>query len=177
MRSTIRAFFSLLLGLGALATTATRLEAADDKPRLHQMIAVPEEDRFLPFALVIHTGDTVEWVNNDSDDHTVVSDDALNTTGPKGVNVVIPGTGEGSRPRGEPFHIRFDHRGVFVYYCRFHAHLDEQNQPAAPGTDGGIQGVTTLCDPSGAETCNFGTPMMGVITVLPKRHGDDQPED
>jgi hypothetical protein len=44
-------------------------------------------------------------------------------------------------------------------YCRFHAHLDANNQPVAPGPDGGIQ------DPNG----NFGTAMMGVITV----RGDD----
>jgi plastocyanin len=34
---------------------------------------MPEEDRFTPFALTIHAGDTVQWVNNDTDDHTVVS--------------------------------------------------------------------------------------------------------
>jgi plastocyanin len=178
MRPSIRHVLISVFAIAALFAGRTRLAAEDDKPRMHQLIAVPEEDRFLPFALVIHAGDTVEWVNNDSDDHTVVSDDALNTTGPKNVNVVIPGTGEAVRPATEPFHIRFEHRGVFVFYCRFHAHLDEQNQPVAPGTDGGIQGVTTLCDPSGAETCNFGTPMMGVITVLPRRHaGEDESRD
>ena len=54
--------------------------------------------------------------------------------------------------------LRFRHPGTFVYYCRLHAKLDEFNQPVAPGPDGGIQ------DASG----NFGTPMSGVITVLPR---------
>jgi hypothetical protein len=45
-----------------------------------------------------------------------------------------------------------------VYYCRFHAQLDAFNQPIAPGPDGGVQ------DANG----NFGTPMSGVITVLPR---------
>lgn len=31
-----------------------------------------------------------------------------------------------------------------------------------------------LCAPAGSDTCNFGTPMMGVTTILPrKRHGDE----
>jgi hypothetical protein len=38
--------------------------------------------------------------------------------------------------------------------------LDEFNQPIAPGPDGGVQDATTG---------NFGTPMSGVITVLPRR--------
>ena len=38
---------------------------------------------------------------------------------------------------------------------RFHAHLDAYHQPVAPGPEGGIQ------DSNG----NFGTPMMGVVTV------------
>ena len=172
MRSPTRLLLSFVLGLGALVCAPSR-SAADERPRRHQLIAVPEEDRFTPFALVIHVGDTVEWLNNDTDDHTVVSDDAFNTAGPQHVDVVIPGTA-GGPPPGDPFHIRFEHRGVFVYYCRFHSHLDGQNQPVAPGPDGGIQGVTTLCDPAGAETCNFGTPMMGVITVLPRNHGDER---
>jgi hypothetical protein len=41
--------------------------------------------------------------------------------------------------------------------------LDPDNQPIAPGPDGGIQ------DSNG----NFGTPMSGVITVVDKHHHDD----
>ena len=68
------------------------------------------------------------------------------------------GTAGGDSTGGAPgrFTLRFDHPGTFTYYCRFHAHLDSANQPVAPGPLGGIK------DASG----NFGTPMMGVITVL-----------
>ena len=52
--------------------------------------------------------------------------------------------------------LKFSHPGVFVYYCRFHSHLDADNQPAAPGPKGGIQ------DANG----NFGTPMSGTVTVV-----------
>jgi hypothetical protein len=92
----------------------------------------------------------VQWVNNDSDDHTVVSDDAFNSAGHQGFNHILSANGGTLR-------LTFAHPGTFVYYCRFHAQLDASNQPVAPGPDGGIQ------DPNG----NFGTPMSGVITVLP----------
>jgi plastocyanin len=124
--------------------------------RVHRMVIVPEEDRFTPFALTIPTGDSVTWVNEDTDDHTVVSDDAFNTAGHEGLDVLLPGTeSNGGQPGTLTLH--FTHPGTFVYYCRFHAHLDEAQQPVAPGPDGGIQ------DANG----NFGTPMMGVVTVLP----------
>ena len=116
-----------------------------------RQIIVPDEDRFTPFAITIRVGQRVQWVNNDVDDHTLVSDDAFNTSGPRGVDVLLPANG-GTRS------ILFRNPGTFPFYCRFHAHLDSANQPVAPGPDGGIQ------DPDG----NFGTPMAGVITVVEK---------
>jgi plastocyanin len=129
--------------------------AVPDK-RAHLQVIVPEEDRFTPFAQTIHVGDSVKWINMDTDDHTVVSDDAFNTTGHQGLNVVLKGTDNNDGKPGV-LTLRFTRPGTFVYYCRFHAHLDADHQPAAPGPDDGIQ------DTNG----NFGTPMMGVITVLP----------
>jgi plastocyanin len=123
-------------------------EAQSSNPTVRQII-VPDEDRFIPFAITIRTGQRVQWVNNDLDDHTLVSDDAFNTSGPRGVDVLL-------KANGGQVTIKFDHPGTFPFYCRFHAHLDSENQPVAPGPDGGIQ------DPNG----NFGTPMAGVITVL-----------
>ena len=128
---------------------------ADDKTRVHQMVVVPLEDRFDPFSLRIDVGATVEWMNMDTDDHTVVSDDHFNTAGHRGLNVLLPGTDSTGGTPGK-FTLRFLRPGTFVYYCRFHSHLDEHAQPAAPGPNGGIQ------DSNG----NFGTPMMGVITVM-----------
>jgi len=62
------------------------------------------------------------------------------------------------------FRLQFTRLGTFVYYCRFHAHLDLDQQPVAPGPGQGPQPV-----PSGIqdENGNFGTPMMGTITVVP----------
>jgi hypothetical protein len=64
-------------------------------------------------------------------------------------NVLLPAN-------GGTFALRFKHPGTFPFYCRFHSMLDKDNQPIAPGPDGGIQ------DQNG----NFGTPMSGVITVV-----------
>jgi len=124
-----------------------------------QQVIVPQEDRFFPFALTIRAGDCVEWVNQDTDDHTVVSDDVFNTAGNDGTNHLLPGTDSNGGQPGT-FVLNFNKPGTFVYYCRFHSHLDGDNQPVAPGPNGGIQ------DANG----NFGTPMMGVITV--KKHGN-----
>ena len=123
---------------------------------MQQMVIVPEEDRFTPFSMTIHVGDTVEWVNQDTDDHTVVSDKVLNDVGVKRLNHKLLGTEHNGGVPGT-FQLTFDQAGRFVFYCRFHSHLDKAHQPVAPGPRGGIQ------DSKG----NFGTPMMGVITVLP----------
>ena len=45
----------------------------------------------------------------DTDDHTVVSDDAFNTSGPRGVNVLL-------RANGGTFNIEFHHPGTFPFY-------------------------------------------------------------
>jgi len=143
--------------LAAFAGLAVSSARADHGPKTHRQVIVPGEDRFLPFALTIRSGDSVQWVNTDTDDHTVVSNDFFNTAGNNGTDVLLPGTD--SNPGHVPgtLTLHFSHPGTFVYYCRFHSHLDDDHQSVAPGPDGGIQ------DANG----NFGTPMSGIITVLP----------
>lgn len=126
-----------------------------DRPRTHT-VNVPEEDRFDPFVMTIKVGDQVTWVNKDTDDHTIVSDDFFTNTSNRGINTLLPGTDSNGGKPGKVT-LRFRKAGVFVYYCRFHSHLDDAHQPAAPGPDGGIQ------DANG----NFGLPMSGIIVVLP----------
>jgi len=145
-------FVWLSLGIAAcllILGISTRGLAGNSQNGTARQIMVPTEDRFLPFAITVRVGQTVQWVNNDADDHTVVSDDAFNTAGHRGVNVVLPAN-------GGTYSLKFNHPGVFPFYCRFHAMLDADNQPMAPGPEGGIQ------DQNG----NFGTPMNGVVTVL-----------
>jgi len=114
-----------------------------------KQIMVPGEDRFTPFAVTVHVGQKVTWVNNDTDAHYVVSNDAFNTAGHKGVNHFLT--------PGSSYSLKFTKPGVFPFYCSFHSSLDGSNQPKAPGPFGGIQ------DPDG----NYGTPMNGVVTVIP----------
>ena len=143
-------FYALMLGVASQGWAAN----AHSGSEVHQVI-IPEEDRFTPYALTIHTGESVQWVNKDTDDHTVVSDDTFTTAGHQGTNHLLLGTDK-TKGQFSTFTLRFSKPGVFVYYCRFHAHLDADDQPVAPGPDGGIQ------DANG----NLGTPMTGVITVL-----------
>jgi len=142
----------LILGFGAV----TPSRGGEDRRNTHRQVIVPGEDRFTPFAQTIRVNEIVTWVNTDTDDHTVVSDDFISTTGHRKLDVVLVGTDNNG---GKPgiFSLRFTSPGTFVYYCRLHAHLDASHQPAAPGPEGGIE------DADG----NHGTPMMGVITVLP----------
>jgi len=156
--STLLRVCTVLVAFAAIPLSPARMWARS----FREQVIVPQEDRFTPFALTIRAGDTVRWTNNDTDDHTIVSDDFFNTAGHLGLNVLLPGTDSNNGQPGK-FALHFNHPGTFVYYCRFHAQLDADHQPKAPGPDGGIQ------DPNG----NFGTPMMGVITVLPGGNGDE----
>jgi plastocyanin len=150
----------LVSGTAGLVAASAPSAASSSRHEKH-VISIPESDRFTPYQMTIHEGDSVTWVNNDTDDHTVVSDDGFNSAGHRGIDQLIPGT---VANHGKPgtFTVRFHHAGTFVYYCRFHAHLDAESQPVAPGPDGGIQ------DANG----NFGTPMSGVITVVASNHDD-----
>ena len=141
------------------ATLAARLASAQqaDKRvsgRSAAMFIIPEEDRFTPYVLRVHDGDKITIVNKDEDAHTVVSDDAVSTTGPRGLNMIIPAAADDDHPGKVSF--RVGPPGTLVIYCRFHSHLDAHSQPVAPGPDGGIQD----------EHGNFGTPMTAVIQVV-----------
>jgi len=135
-----------IAALGALVQTGLAKEEANG---VHKVF-VPEADQFTAFAITIHSGESIKWINKDTDDHTIVSDDFVNTAGNDGTDHLLPGT-ESNNDKPGKFVLTFSQPGVFVYYCRFHATLDANHQPIAPGPDGGIPG----------------TPMMGVVTVLP----------
>ena len=142
----------LLSALAVMVLALPNGVLAGAPPQQHPptvQVTIPDEDRFTPFAMTVQVGTTVTWVNNDTDDHTLVSDDAFNTAGHFGTNIVI-------KANGGKVSLTFRHPGVFPYYCRFHSMLDGHHQPVAPGPDGGIQ------NPNG----DFGTPMNGVISVV-----------
>jgi plastocyanin len=111
-----------------------------------RMVNIPAADFFLPMVLNIRAGDSVRFVNNDGDAHTVTTDPVYSSSYFQGVNVTLHGrnnSGPGS------VRIRFNRPGTFTYYCRNHAHLD-QGQPVNGGVEG--NGVP-------------GRPMMGIVIV------------
>jgi plastocyanin len=138
--------------LAGTALSTVPQAGASNRPK-PVTISIPTEDRFTPFAVTVGVGQPVQWINGDADDHTIVADDAFTTAGHDDTNPLVAGTATKGGPG--KFSLVFKHPGTFVYYCRFHAHLDAAGQPVAPGPKGGIQ------DAQG----NFGTPMMGVITI------------
>jgi len=138
----------LLIACVALVSLAAR-GASQSKPVNPIKIVIPGEDRFAPFAVTAAVGQPVAIINQDTDSHYVVSNDVFNTAGHRGTNTLLGA--------GKYTVLTFQHPGVFPFYCSFHAMLDSKHQPKAPGPFGGIQ------DSNG----NFGTPMNGVITVVP----------
>jgi plastocyanin len=133
----------------AILLTSSHILPSADAATGGRMVTIPGEDRFSPFAVTIHVGQSIRWVNNDTESHYVVSNDTFNTAGNKGTNHLIAA--------GANFQLKFTQAGVFPFYCSFHSALDADSQPIAPGPFGGIQ------DTNG----NFGTPMNGVISVIP----------
>src|SRR3984893_5062611 len=125
---------ALVISLMVLGPAAPSFAQAS---RRAVQVAEPEADRFVPFAVTIRTGQSVEWVKRDTDDHTVVSDDAFNTAGHQRTDHLLAGSDSNGGQPGR-FTLRFDQPGTFVYFCRFHAHLDASKQPVAPGPRGGI---------------------------------------
>jgi plastocyanin len=139
-----------LVAVGAIILTASsRFMPSAEAATGGRMVMVPGEDRFTPFAVTIHVGQSIQFVNNDTDSHYVVSNDTFNTAGNKGTNHLLTA--------GSKFNLTFNQTGVFPFYCSFHSKLDADSQPIAPGPAGGIQ------DSNG----NYGTPMNGVVTVVP----------
>ena len=141
-------------------------------------------DRFVPFQLTVRLGDSVKFINtNVGGDHTVTASPG-NLIGPALDKVVAPQNGT--------FTQRFCDNGLWVYYSKFQATIDKFDQPIAPGPgDGelaeptGLQGfgdvtvspmdnsTAVICsedcvNEESTLCCNYGTPMMGVICVLPR---------
>src|SRR4051794_34861435 len=111
-----RSFVVVAIAAAVVALTAS---SGWSRSKTHRQIVVPEEDRFTPFSVEIKPGESVEWVNNDEDDHTIVSDDVFNTAGYRGIDQLLPGT-ESNHGQPGRFTLQFTHPGTFVFYCRFH---------------------------------------------------------
>src|SRR5574337_39288 len=101
-------------------------------------VVIPGTDRFSPFALTINQGDTVRWVNNDTDEHVVVTvPDA-----PETFSLPVQGGGKSATHT-------FQIPGVYYYYCSIHARYDDKA--------GQVAALKMASDPT--------MPMAGVIYV------------
>lgn len=147
-------FFAVAICIATIANQS--YAAGGGKGHKTKEVTIPAEDRFSPYVLQIKPGDTVKWINQDTDDHSIVAIGTFTTSGPKTLNYLLPGTTSNGGAPGT-YSIKFKKPGVFTYYCRFHSELDSANQPIAPGPDGGIQSLGG----------NYGTPMTGIIAVVP----------
>src|SRR5436190_17142711 len=73
-----------VLGLAAIlggtmlwASSGTASSSLLHSTRAHTVV-IPDADKFVPYHITVRIGDTVTWVNNDTDNHSVVSDDMFN---------------------------------------------------------------------------------------------------
>ncbi len=68
-------------------------------------LVIIENFKFMPADLEINVGDTVEWTNKDSAEHTVTFDN---------------GEFDGKLPQGGSATFTFEQKGEYKYYCAFH---------------------------------------------------------
>jgi plastocyanin len=92
-----------LLAAAALAAfvPAAAVQAAPSPPTVHI-----RDDAFTPATLTVHAGDTVTFVNDDDDAHTVTADDG--SWDSDGLN------------QSESFKHRFAKTGKITYHCTVH---------------------------------------------------------
>jgi plastocyanin len=97
------AALSLLL-LGGCASSS----GANASPVATTTVDLPKSYKFAPAAIVVQTGATVTWTNNDNFSHSVAFLDGG-----------LPGAPMVMNP-GQSVRFTFDHPGTFHYQCHFH---------------------------------------------------------
>jgi plastocyanin len=93
-----------LLVLGG-CTSSSRANAS---PVATTTVDLPKSYKFAPAAIVVQTGATVTWTNNDNFSHSVAFLDGG-----------LPSTPMVMNP-GQSATFTFDHAGTFHYQCHFH---------------------------------------------------------
>jgi len=119
------AMVSLLLA-GCGGSTASASQTKDVG------VTIPGSDYFSPAILTIHVGDTVRWINQDTDDHTVTAaPSSAGTTISDVFDNRIPGT-DANHGQAGTFSHTFKTTGTLVYYCKIHAKLDSATHQFVP---------------------------------------------
>lgn len=118
------ALFSGALLLGVLANAQAT----------NWMVVMTEDDRFEPESLTVALGDSVTWVNEDTDPHTSTS----------GANCSADGDWDsGTLNQGESFTYVTDEIASIPYHCSFHCEM-------------GMVGTLVVTEPTPAERETWG---------------------
>jgi len=110
-----RSVVSALLTAGVVVL-GLNLEAAVAFPQEYNSIVVIPGEFFSPAAIVIDAGESVTWVNTDTETHALMT---------------VPGAPEAfalQLSSGESATHKFTRAGVYVYYCQNYATYDPQLQ-------------------------------------------------
>lgn len=120
----------LLVGCGTTVTAAPPRAVSTNtpipvvEPQSHEII-IPHTDIFAPYIVVTNVGDTVNWSNDDTMLHTIVS--GATTEG----GAINPIQFQFVLPAGKQTGIVLRQAGVYYYYCAVHASLNAQGRAAA----------------------------------------------
>lgn len=108
---------AFVLVLGAACSSSSNTTTPSSSPTESESeggideVAMTDSLKFVPSAMTIKAGDTVEWMNDGTAPHTVTSDDA---GGPlKSDNI----------DQGEKYSHKFDAAGTFKYHCSIHPQM------------------------------------------------------
>lgn len=100
-------FFCLALGLGLLGVNASQSPAASPSPASKPAQIVHMKNfAFAPAKITVHVGDSVEWINDDSAQHSATADDKV--------------WNSGELSEGQSWSHTFSKAGVYRYYCDDH---------------------------------------------------------
>lgn len=106
MKRIICITLALLTGLSAAGLALAKRDAPADEDVVPVQI---KEMKFSPQSLKIQVGQTVEWTNADTRDHTVIADDGSFESG--------------NLSRGDRFTHTFEQPGTFRYGCSYHPRM------------------------------------------------------
>jgi plastocyanin len=108
-------------------------------------------NEFLEEVVAVRPGETVVFVNEDTDAHEIVGYDPLTGRATSGFQGLIKGSPGPGHPVST-YEVAFAHRGIEYYYCSVHAVLERgPGGRYLPKVKPGVGG--------------FGAPMAGIIIV------------
>jgi plastocyanin len=101
-----------ILALGILlAAVAFGAAPGDSKDDTAQKVTI-KNLKYDPAKLTIKPGETVQWINKDDNDHTVIADDESFASENLG--------------SGDKFSHTFEKKGTYKYHCKYHPRMKGQ---------------------------------------------------